>query len=245
LIRFIEQGANVVLADINIEGASDLMARFESQIAFKKTDLTKPSEISELVEFAVYKFGAIDIIINNARPRFKGRNELSNMGLLNGWEQGIDVLLKAPLQLVEFALPYLKKSSCRAIVNIGSTNASFVSSQPLVYHVAKSGLVQMTRYLAYELGVHGIRINCVSPGLIDFQEKDRSILNIPINKKIIESFVPMRRASTISDIADAVLFLCSSSSKYINGHELVLDGGAAIGDHFDVLRNAIENRIWE
>ena len=242
---FLENGANVVNANVNDGVGFDLKNIAWGDLCFKKTDLTIQSDIKELVKFVIDKFGAIDILVNNARPKFINNEDGSYNKFLSGWEQGMDVLLKAPVQLADYALPYLKKSNSGCIVSIGSTNANYVSSQPLVYHVAKSGLVQMTRYLAHKLGKNGIRVNCVSPGLINFQDENRSLFKSNLNKKIIKSLVPLGRGCSVTEIADTVLYLCSNSSTYINGQVIVLDGGMVAGDHFEVIKNALEERVWE
>lgn len=242
---FLENGANVVIADINDDISFDLKDMACGDLCFKKTDLTIQDDIKDLIKFVFERFGGMDILVNNARPKFKNNEDGSHKSFLSGWDQGMDVLLKAPVQLAEYAFPYLKKSNSACIVSIGSTNANYVSSQPLVYHVAKSGLVQMTRYLAQKMGKNGIRVNCVSPGLINFQDENRSLFKSNLNKKIIKSLVPLGRGCFVQEIADTVLYLCSNSSTYITGQVLVLDGGMVTGDHFEVIKNTIEGGVWE
>ena len=130
-----------------------------------------------------------------------------------------------------------------SIVNIGSTNAFFVSHQPLAYHVAKAGLIQLTRYLACEFGSDGIRVNCICPGLVDIYDNNKPLTSDPANKAITELSVPLRRAAFAEEIAEAVLFLCSSA--YITGQVLTLDGGISLNDHFHLVRKAFQSQQVE
>lgn len=238
---FVEQNVNIVIADLNEERGRELSAFLGNRAVFQRADLTLESDIRDLVSFTAERFDGLDFVINNARPHIL--QSLPEMAiedsLMDGWDIGFDVLLKAPCLLIKHALPLLRKAMAPAIVNIASTNARFISSQPLVYHVAKAALVQMTRFTAKALGGSGVRVNCVAPGIVDILDYNRPLSGVTINKKTAEIAVPLKRAALVEEIASSVLFLCSNASSYINGQMLVVDGGISLGDQFHVTRAAL------
>lgn len=237
----VDQGVNVVIADIQEEKGQELATLLGGKAFFHKTDLTQENDIRDLVSCAANRYNSVDFVINNARPPLMKSSPQNSVqdSLLDDWDTGIDVLLKAPCLLVKYALPFLLKAKAPAVINIASTNALFIAPQPLVYHVAKAGLIQMTRYTAYVLGQHGIRVNCVAPGVVDIHDQKTPLTHWPINKKTIEIACPLKRAALVEEIADSVLFLCSDSSSYVNGQVLFLDGGITLGDQFHVTRHAL------
>ena len=206
---------------------------------FIKGDLRREDFIKALVETGVQHFGRLDIVINNARPDLR---ILPFEESFSEWDLAMDVLLKAPALLAKYAVAELRKVGGGSIINIGSTNAFFVSHQPLAYHVAKAGLIQLTRYLACEFGSEGVRVNCVCPGLVDIYNNNKPLTSNPTNKAIAELSVPLKRAAFAEEIAEAVLFLCSDSSAYITGQVLMIDGGITLTDHFHLARNVLMNK---
>lgn len=235
-----EAGASVALVDVQeapgAAAVSEIRARGGDAL-WLRADLRKETELRGVVAAAAERFGGLDILVNSARPRLT----LGSYGeTLAEWDLAIDVLLKAPALLFEAASEHLAGSGCGSMVSLTSTNAEFVSRQPAAYHAAKAGLVQLTRYLAYEFGPRGIRVNAVSPGLVDLSEAGRRPLTAdPVNHRAVQHVSPLRRAATGAEIARAVLFLCSEASAYINGQVLVVDGGVSLGDHFRVAQTAL------
>ena len=99
------------------------------------------------------------------------------------------------------------------------------------YHATKAGLEQLTRYLACRLGEYNIRVNAVSPGLVDRSEVMK-LIDDPTNKKIIENSIPLKRAATQAEIGGIVAFLCSEEASYLTGQTLVVDGGLELNEVF-------------
>lgn len=236
---FAEAGASVVIADIQ-ETRGEMVARTIRdaglRAVFVKADLRRESDIKAMIDFAVDSFNRLDIVINNARPRLR---HLPFAESLEEWDLAMDVLLKAPAIAAKYILPELLESGGGSIVNIASTNAFSISHQPVTYHVAKAGIVQLTRYMAYEFGPKGIRVNAICPALVDLYDEDRQPLTSdPVNKVMTELVVPLKRASSAEEIAGAALFLCTDVAAYITGQVLIIDGGVTLGDHFRVARKA-------
>ena len=236
-MKFARKGFSVAIADIN----QDLGKMVEKEIIalgakvlFIKADLSKERDIKKMIDSVVKRYGGLDHVINNARPKLSVASYAENIG---EWDLAMDVLLKAPALTVKYALPYLKKSK-GSIINMVSTNAFFISHQPASYHVAKAGLVQLTKYLAAEFGYLGIRSNAICPGLVDLYDGNKPLTGNKHNKVIAECVVPLGRAAKAEEIAQAVLFLCSDEAAYITGQILHVDGGITLGDHFHVARKA-------
>jgi NAD(P)-dependent dehydrogenase (short-subunit alcohol dehydrogenase family) len=209
------RGADVIVLDIK--------APENKKLKYLKVDLSSEDEIKS----AIAGLEKIDYIINNARPKLEIKPFSESM---DEWDQAMKVLLKAPALIAKYALPQLKKSK-GSIVNVVSTNAYFISHQPAVYHVAKAGLIQLTKFLAVEFGPLGVRVNAVCPGLVELKD------NL-INKTVSEIVVPLKRTARRKEIAESVIFLCSEKSSFINGHVLTVDGGEILGDQFHVAREA-------
>jgi 3-oxoacyl-[acyl-carrier protein] reductase len=231
----LQQDAFVIIADINCQPGKDTInqANRINRARFFNIDLNKQTEIENLIQYAITEFGKIDVIINNAKPPLQ---QGGVDALINDWDQGMSVMVKAPALLALMAADYMEKGSC--IINITSTNAHFISHQPLIYHLAKAALLQLTRYLARELGHKGIRVNAISPGLVNIP--GRGFLNSKKNQQITIQAVPLERAATTDDIAAMLSLICSENASYLNGQEITLDGGLSVNDHFHLAYQAYD-----
>lgn len=235
-----EQGAAVISADLDDLAGVPAVLRHVADglnVKFFKTDVSQMSQIKNLVSYAKEKLGGIDTIINNARPRVAASDPEN---FLSGWDACMDIFLKGSAYLVNESLPHLKESENPSIINMSSTNAHLICSQPLSYHVAKSGIEQMTRYFAYFLGKYSIRANSISPGIVDLYDENRPTLTLdPLNMSATQKSVPLRRACSPVEVGDAVSFLISPGAKYITGENIRIDGGLSIGDQFHTAREAL------
>ncbi len=237
-----EHGASVVITDIKREnGERETKKLCDSRLkaAFFATDLRKESDIKAMVRYTLKTFGRIDILVNNARPRLQ---QLSYEESTIEWDLAFDVLLKASALTVKYALPALEQSK-GLVINMTSTNAFSVSHQPASYHAAKAGVVQLTKWLAYDLGKKGIRVNAVCPGLVDLYDDKKPLTADPVNRRVAELSVPLKRAATAEDIAHLILFLCSEGASYITGQMIVIDGGITLGDHFHDTRRGYQEGL--
>jgi NAD(P)-dependent dehydrogenase (short-subunit alcohol dehydrogenase family) len=226
----------VIIADIDNDKGIKVVDEVNSaggNALFIKTDLCSENDILNLVNITIETFGGLDIVINSARPLLKIVPFIESF---DEWDYAINVLLKAPALLAKYSYNHLKKSSNGCIINIGSTNENYISHQPVSYHVAKAGLVHLTHYLAREFGVNNIRVNTISPGLVDIHEDGRPLTGKPMNKEIVDITVPLKRAASPQEIAYLVLFLCSKEASYITGQTITIDGGITLNDHFHIAR---------
>jgi len=236
--RLAETGARVVLADLQDDKGHASVAALRQrgfEAEFVHVDLTAEAEIQQMVRTAVALYGRLDILVNNASP-FR-RKFASYEESLQDWDLHQAVLLKASASAAAFARPHLRQQPGGSIVNIGSIVSSSISAQPCSYHVAKAGLVQLTRWLARELGPEGTRVNCVSPGLVD-KDDARPLTADPVHREVVEIVAPLGRAGCPRDIANAVAFLSSEEASYITGQCLVVDGGVTLDETFEAGRRA-------
>lgn len=232
---FCKLGVNTTVADSNIIAGQEVAGSFESfegKASFTYLDLTSEKSIADSVGSAFDQFGRLDYLVNCARIRFHIPNFPD---CLSEWDSGMEVLLKGPAFLCQYAACKMEHGT-GAIVNIGSTNAYFVSQESMVYHIAKAGLKHMTEYLAVALADKGIRVNSVTPGIVDLRGDGGGFLERPENWRIVEQIVPLRRGAKPQEIAKAVLFLCSADSSFITGQDIILDGGTSLLDHFYMMQ---------
>lgn len=227
-------GADVVVADQQGEKAREIAAKLGScgGAALAVTaDVSTNEGCQNVITTAVSALGGLDILINCAAP---GRDKLL-LGKLSpvDWDLHQKIVLDASVMLADFASEHLAASGRGVIVNISSVTASSIAidqcSWP--YHVSKAGLDQLTRWLAVRFGGHGIRVNAVSPGLVDRDIGHKLSDNLEY-RSIIEAVVPLRRAGTGEDIAKAVVFLSSIQASYITGQVLTVDGGLGVNEVF-------------
>lgn len=234
-----EVGNTVILTDINqgavYENARSICAEGFNADSFC-IDVTDEQSISECVRYVLKKYRKISGVVNNARPTLSYEKFPKSM---ESWDLAFSVLAKAPALVTAVCTKYLEQTN-GSVVNISSTNASFISQQPLAYHAAKAALEQVTKWLAVELGHKGIRVNSVLPGLVDQQDRPTKLSDHVENKLILNSIVPLQRASTPADIANLVSFLLSSKATYITGQSIVVDGGISNLDHFYAVKKVLE-----
>jgi NAD(P)-dependent dehydrogenase (short-subunit alcohol dehydrogenase family) len=222
--RFAEAGADVVVNYRTKEsGAREVVKAIERRgrraIAVQ-ADVSQSAGATALVENTVAAFGGLDVLINNAGSY--PVSALAEMSELE-WDQVIADNLRSVHLCTQAAARYMMaQGRPGAIVNIASIEAENPASDHTHYSAAKAAVVMYTRSAALELGGQGIRVNCVSPGLIWREGLDR---DWPEGVNAYLGAVPLRRLGRTEDVADACLFLASAAARWITGANLVVDGG--------------------
>jgi 3-oxoacyl-[acyl-carrier protein] reductase len=193
------------------------------------SDIGTKKACQQIINTAVDKLGGLDILINNAAPS----RDISKAGNITDadWDIHQNIVLNAPAVLADAASKHLKMSGQGAIVNISSVLGEQIGSISWPYHVSKAGLNHLTRWLAVRFGSEGIRVNAVSPGLVDRDEGPKLSDNLE-HKALVEEVVPLGRPAKTKEIAQAVAFLCSEKSSYITGQVLVVDGGLSVCESY-------------
>ena len=224
-------GSKVVVSDISEEDCQKVVEEIKKDkgeaIAIK-CDVSKKEEVDEMVKKTVQDFGKIDILVNNAGiAAFKPFLELSE----EDWNRTLDINLKGYFLCAQSCAREMVKQKSGSIVNIASVAMGQVGIgfPNLVHYCAtKGGIAAMTEAMALELAPFGIRVNAVSPGLIETP----MISSIKQDPKIIDALlarVPMRRVGKPEEVSNLVLFLVSDESSYMTGSVVVVDGGWLAG----------------
>ncbi|XP_054162225.1 uncharacterized protein LOC128960179 [Oppia nitens] len=183
-------------------------------------DLTKSDELENLLTETIKTYSKIDILVNNAGIYQKGN--ITDPKFLETLDRSIAIDIRANLQLIHLSVPYLQKTK-GTVINLSDVQINRPQKDYLGYQIAKSSADMATQVLAIELGILGIRVNAVSPGIIESHPLDQGLYNKTV------SHTPLGRVGQSADIAKAVIFLSSTDASFITGHNLVVDGGLKYG----------------
>ncbi|GAB4031685.1 SDR family NAD(P)-dependent oxidoreductase [Spirosoma gilvum] len=182
-------------------------------------DVSIPGIVQEMVSKVLATFGRIDALINNAGVAVFEPLEKTDFDI---WRTIMATNLDGVFLCSQAVIPALKESR-GAIVNIASISALRASTLRVAYGTSKAAVVHLTKQLAIELGDYGVRVNCVSPGPV--KTKLAEAVHSPEIIKAYYDGIPLNRSATEQDIAEAVVFLCSTKASYITGQMLAVDGG--------------------
>jgi NAD(P)-dependent dehydrogenase (short-subunit alcohol dehydrogenase family) len=228
-IHFAKYGATVVVSDINLESAQKVADEIETNKgkAFAvKANVAKFEDVENLINTTVEKFGSLDVIVNNAGI---GPNLLkTHESLLKDWDRVIAVNQTGVFYCMKVALQQFLKQGHGNIVNIASLAGLKASPNNISYSASKFAVVGMTKSAAMEYATKNIRVNAVCPGYTESALLDQLINAKPEMDAILKSVIPMKRYGKAAEIAEAVVWLASDSTKFITGQTITLDGGTSL-----------------
>ncbi len=212
-------GANILASGTKIEKLEELKKKFKN-IKILKFDISKSDKIESFIEEAAVNLGQqLDCLVNNAGIT---QDNLAIRMSLDEWKNVIDVNLTSTFLLTKFAVKKMLRSKSGKIINITSIVGHTGNLGQSNYTASKAGVVAMSKSLALEYARKNININCISPGFVKTAMTDKIDEKY---KETIISKIPSGRLGQPEDIANAVLFLASSQSDYINGETLHVNGG--------------------
>ena len=214
-----ENGANILASGTRIEKLEELKKEFKS-INILKFDISQSEKIEKFIENATKELGGgLDCIVNNAGIT---QDNLAIRMSLDEWRKVIDINLTSTFLMSKFAIKKMLKNKSGKIVNITSVVGHTGNLGQANYTASKAGIVAMSKSLAIEYAKKNINVNCISPGFIKTAMTDKIDEKF---KEAIISKIPSARLGEPDDIANAVNFLCSDQSSYINGETLHVNGG--------------------
>jgi 3-oxoacyl-[acyl-carrier protein] reductase len=220
--HFIESGAYVVLTDINLDGARANAAALGPSASAMRMDVRDRSEVRSAVRQVVEERGAIDVLVNNAGLMTQGPFMHTSD---QEWDDLVAVNLTGIFNCIRAAAPYMTERRQGNIINIASVSAMKGGGAigNTWYGTTKAAVVALTKGLSREMGPNGIRVNAISPGVVETDMVKES-LTAEVRERILTRF-PLNRLATKKDVADLAVFLASDLSSFITGQTIAVDGG--------------------
>jgi len=214
-----EAEANILASGTRIEKLEELKKNFKN-IKIIKFDISQSDKIEEFIENATNELGgSLDGVVNNAGIT---QDNLAIRMSLDEWQKVININLTSTFLMSKFAIKKMLKNKSGKIVNITSVVGHTGNLGQANYTASKAGIIAMSKSLAIEYAKKNINVNCISPGFIKTAMTDKIDEKF---KEIIVSKIPSARLGEPDDIANAVLFLSSDQSNYINGETIHVNGG--------------------
>lgn len=232
--RFVAEGAQVLVADVQDEKGEMLARRFADAVVYRHCDVTHEDDIAAATAAAETAFGGLDVLVNNAGA---GGTPLGATDMtVEGWDATMALLLRAPMLGTKHAAPLMQARGGGSVVNIASI-AGLEAGWGLAYGVAKAGVIHLTKLSAAQLAAANIRVNAICPGVIvtpifgmtlglSRAAADQMTGTLA---EAAERMQPLRRAGRPEDIASAALYFASDDAAFVTGTHQLVDGGITVG----------------
>jgi len=223
--RLAKEGASVVLADRNPEGArrlADQIMEKGGRAVAVEVDVTSKAAVERMVARALETFGQVDVLVNSAGGYIPLRGTLATTE--EEWDSVVDSNLKSTFLCCQAVLPVMMERQYGRIVNMASLAGR--SSSPLLgvhYTAAKAGVLGLTRHIAKEFGPYGITANAIAPGTT-YGPRVSEIMTVEQEQAMVK-MIPLGRLAEADDVVPVILFLASDDSRYITGASIDVNGG--------------------
>lgn len=231
---FVREGAKVVIVGRSEEKGQAIADRLGANAHYARADVTKEADIAASVDLTVSKFGKLDVLFNNAGgPVGAGIDAIESKHI----DYGVNLLLASVILGIRYAIEPMKTNGGGCIINNSSVAALRYRQGDLLYSALKAAVTHYTKLAGVELGPHGIRVNAISPGAIvtpifwggsarantlTDEENARKFEKLKGN---LAKATPTPMAGMAEDIAEGALYLASDAGRFVNCHDLVIDGG--------------------
>lgn len=220
---FAKNGAKIVVVDLNLEAAAAVAAEITNAGGSAlplKADVSNEGEVKSVIDRAVEEYGQLDILFNNAGTYVHGNVEETST---DGWHKSVEVNLSSVFYGVKHAIPHLKATKGN-IISTASAGGVIGFPSAVSYAATKGGVISLTRAVAVDYAVDGVRANCIAPGTGE-TGMTHDLLEDPSIKAGFLAPIPMKRLGQPEDVAKAALFLASDQADYLTGVVLPVDGG--------------------
>ena len=222
-------GAQLVLASrdpAHLESAARTLRAQGCAVLEVPTDVRRPASVDAMLQASLDRFGAVDVLVNNAAGNFLCPTEKLSPG---GWKVVIDIALNGVFYCSRAVGLHMIERGSGRMVNIVAAYAWTGGPGTAHSAAAKAGVVALTRTLAVEWAPYGIRVNAVCPGVFDSEGARQRLWPTPEAKEALRRKVPIQRFAAMSEVAHAITYLASPFADYVNGEVLVVDGGMHLG----------------
>ena len=249
---FVQEGAKVVIGDINDELGEEAVREFGDPVRFKHTDVTNPAEMEALIAHAVSEFGGLHVMMNNAG--LSDNNHLPFVDAdFSSFERITEINVLGQMLGTQYAARHMKNHGGGSIINISSIAGNRPGHGFWIYRACKAGVINFTKSAAIDLGPDMIRVNCILPGNIPthtryvkgaegdmddakVQKIRGAILDVRMKRQ------PLKRQGHAIDIAQGAVFLASDRSRQISGLIMPIDAGATAGDPVSLIQQIMAAR---
>lgn len=227
-LLFAKEGARVVVADLDPKGGAetvDLIKKDGGEATLALTDVSKASDVQNMVKTTLDTYGRLDILVNNAGIFAEGSVVETTEA---DWHRLLRVNLTGVFLCMKYCIPEMIKGGGGAIVNVGSEAGLVGIGNQVTYNVSKSGVIALTRSTALDFAADNVRVNCLCPGrtLTPLVEKVIAESGDPeTTRRILSEDRPLKRMGKPAEIAAGILFLASDEAPYAIGTILSIDGG--------------------
>ena len=219
---FVEEGARVVIADLDDAGGETLAAELGPNAAFKCTDVASADDVQGVVDFAVERFGGLHVMCNNAGIGSSPQRFLDDD--FNDFDRVMRVNIFGVMVGSQRAARHMAEHGGGAIVNTTSIGGINAGSGVMSYRATKAAVIHVTRSIAVELAAKNIRVNCIAPAHIP------TAINARLDQSlIVRAMQPLQRVGSPRDVAEAALYLASDRAAQVTGVVLPVDGGTTAG----------------
>lgn len=239
--ELVSLGLHVVAADLRLQHMSEVLSDLDSaSVTMLEANVTSAEDLDTVVGRA-RESGAITTLVNAAGRTDRGAlTEISD----DDWDDTFELCLRAAMRLTKRVLPDLVANAPSAIVNIASIHQRVLAPRLPAYSAAKAGLVALTQQLAVDYGRLGVRANVVSPGFIATTAETDTANNDLLLRELVRA-TPSPRGGVPTDVASAIGYLAGANAGFINGAELVIDGGASLVHSLSLSKTELEWRAPE
>ena len=224
--RLRQEGAKVVVADRNQAGAEEtreLMEGNDQNSAVSRVDISRSSQVKQMVEDTVSKFGRLDGLVNGAAILIRTPPLVDVEDV--DWDLTMDTNLKGTFYCCKYAIPAMLEHGGGSIVNISSMSGVRGVAYSVPYAVSKAGVIHLTKVAAAQYTHQGVRVNCIAPGGIDTPQMRGSTASAEtFQERNVEH--PMGRVGRPDEVANLITWLTSEEASYVSGSTYIIDGGA-------------------